>query len=91
MRTEAEAPEALAAHPDYVVVSGWERGPDQDIGADWLRPDADVQRLPDNDTYRIIPYAEAHGYRITHGFCGDAWMRASYAERLCDVVLEPEH
>jgi hypothetical protein len=91
-RTEQEAPATIATHPDVIVVGGMEPGPrDAAITDDWVvRDPAEAYRVPLNDIYRIIPYAEAHGYRETHRFCGDSFMRASYAEQLCEVVLEPQ-
>jgi hypothetical protein len=91
-RIDQQAPATIAAHPDAIVVSGMEPGPrDFAITDDWLaRNPAEAHRIPLNDTYSIIPYAESHGYRETHRFCGDSFMRASYAEQLCEVVLEPK-
>jgi hypothetical protein len=91
-RTDPQAPAAIASHPDVIVVSGMEPGPrDFTITDDWIvRNPAEAHRVPLNDIYSIIPYAEAHGYRETHRFCGDSFMRASYAEQLCEVVLEPK-
>ncbi len=89
-RISAMAPDELRRLPDYVVVSGWDWGADGFISADW---DASVrsERPGDAlaDTYRIVPFYEAHGYHETHRFCGQTWMRFTYAERICDVVLEP--
>lgn len=91
-RIVQQAPATIATHPDVIVVSGMEPGPrDAAITDDWLTRDpADAYRVPLNDIYQVIPYAEAHGYRETHRFCGDSFMRASYAEQLCEVVLEPK-
>jgi hypothetical protein len=91
-RTEREAPATIATHPDVIVVGGMEPGPrDAAITDDWIVSDpAEASSVPMSDTYGIIPYAEAHGYRETHRFCGDSFMRASYAEQLCEVVLEPK-
>jgi hypothetical protein len=90
-RTNPQAPATIATHPDVIVVAGMEPGPrDFAITDDWIvRDPAEAHRVPLNDIYRVIPYAEAHGYRETHRFCGDSFMRASYAEQLCEVVLEP--
>ena len=90
-RTERQAPATIATHPDVIVVSGMEPGPrDFSITDDWLvRDPAEAPRMPLGDGFRIIPYAEAHGYRETHRFCGESFMRASYAEQLCEVVLQP--
>jgi hypothetical protein len=91
VRTEAQAPATIATHPDVIVVSGMEYGPrDAAITDDWIEPSpAEMRQVPLNDIYRIVPYAEAHGYRETHRFCGQSFMRDSYAENLCEVVLQP--
>jgi hypothetical protein len=63
---------------------------DANITDDWIAPNlAQERRTPLNDVYGIIPFAEAHGYRETHRFCGRSFMRAAYAEELCEVALEP--
>jgi hypothetical protein len=92
VRTEAQAPATIATHPDVIVVSGMEYGPrDAAITDDWIEPSpAEMHQVPLNDVYHIIPYAEAHGYRETHRFCGGSFMRASWAENLCEVVLQPK-
>jgi hypothetical protein len=91
-RIVQQAPSVIATHPDVIVVGGMEPGPrDAAITDDWIvRDPALAYRVPLNDTYSVIPYAEAHGYRETHRFCGNAFMRASYSEQLCEVVLEPQ-
>ncbi len=91
VRTDRQAPAAIAARPDVLVLGqmGW--GPqDGHIEDDWIPPEPSEsphQRL--SDRYRIIPFAEAHGYRITHRFCGKAFMRDGYAERLCETAMQP--
>ncbi|HTV13151.1 MAG TPA: hypothetical protein VME68_00460 [Acidobacteriaceae bacterium] len=92
VRTVQQAPATIATHPDVIVVAGMEPGMrDAAITDDWIvRDPAEAYRVPLNDIYQVIPYAEAHGYRETHRFCGESFMRASYAEQLCEVVLEPK-
>ncbi|HEY0786177.1 MAG TPA: hypothetical protein VGD62_09930, partial [Acidobacteriaceae bacterium] len=93
-RTDQTAPAELRRRPQYVVVGGFAWGDNADITADWV-PAAEREEKSEGsssgmgDLYRILPYAEGHGYRETHRFCGHAWMRAGYSELLCDVVLEP--
>jgi hypothetical protein len=86
LRVDQRAPATIATHPDYVVVGTWTWSPrNGDISFDWVAGD----ELPDADLYGIIPWAETHGYRVTHRFCGRSFMRDGYAEELCDVILEP--
>lgn len=90
-RTVEEAPATIATHPDIIVVGGWDwSARNGAILDDWVPADPDnLNRVPMNDSYQVIPYAEAHGYRETHRFCGHAFIRAGYAEYLCQAVLEP--
>ena len=83
------APQVLAQHPDFIVVGGFELGPESAITTDWYPADAGPPGVIMNDDAGIVPYFEAHGYRLTHVFCGKGWMRGSYGERLCNRVLEP--
>jgi hypothetical protein len=91
VRTDQQAPATIATHPDIIVASGMEvSAHDANITDDWIAPNlAQERRVPLNDVYGIIPFAEAHGYRETHRFCGRSFMRAAYAEELCEVALEP--
>ena len=93
LRTNQEAPATIATHPDLIVVGGfdWDAS-DGSITDDWIVPDlSELNRVPLNDVFGIIPYAEAHGYRETHRFCGHAFMRDGYSEYLCQIALEPTH
>ena len=74
-----------------IVVGGWNWSEhDADISEDWVPPDlATLNSLPLNEAFHILPYAEQHGYRETHRFCGHAFMRNGYSEELCEVALEP--
>jgi hypothetical protein len=91
VRTVQGAPATIATRPDVIVASGMEPSAhDANITDDWIAPNlAQERRTPLNDVYGIIPFAEAHGYRETHRFCGRSFMRAAYAEELCEVALEP--
>lgn len=92
VRVNQQAPATIATHPDIIVVGGWDWSPRNGaILDDWIPADPDnLNRVPLNDGYRVIPYAEAHGYRETHRFCGHAFIRDGYAEHLCQVILQPE-
>jgi len=91
VRTVQQAPATIATHPDVIVVGRMEAGlRDGNISDDWVTPDAsDNGPFALGDRYQIIPYAEAHGYRVTHEFCGHSFMRDGWAEELCQVALEP--
>ena len=90
-RTDPQAPLAWRAHPDYVIVGGFEWGDQAEITADWSAWAEERGAMPElGDDYRILPWYKAHGYRETHRFCGHAWMRMGYSELLCDVVLQPQ-
>lgn len=92
VRTDPSAPATLATHPDLIVIGGFNSSPrNATITDDWIAPDrADLNRIPLNDDYGILPYAEAHGYRVTHRFCGRSFMRDGYAEELCQLALQPK-
>jgi hypothetical protein len=90
-RIDARAPFAIATHPDVIVVGGWNWSEhNADVSEDWVKPNlATLNSVPLNDAFYIIPYAEAHGYRETHRFCGHAFLRSGYSEELCQVALQP--
>jgi hypothetical protein len=90
-RSDARAPFAIATHPDVIVLGGWDWGEhNADISEDWVQPDlATLNSVPLNDAFHVVDYAEAHGYQETHRFCGHAFMRSGYSERLCEVALQP--
>ncbi|HTV13177.1 MAG TPA: hypothetical protein VME68_00600 [Acidobacteriaceae bacterium] len=86
---DAEAPAVVATHPDFIVYGGANVDPRQgELIDDWYRNDE--PDVPLGDTYGVLAYAESHGYRETHRFCGHAWMRNGYSEELCQVILEPK-
>ncbi|HEX4007653.1 MAG TPA: hypothetical protein VHX60_15875 [Acidobacteriaceae bacterium] len=91
VRTNQQAPATIATHPDIIVVGGEEQGVrNARISDDWIPADpSTLRRGPLGDSYGVIAYAEAHGYRETHRFCGQSWMRDGWAEKLCEVALEP--
>jgi hypothetical protein len=90
-RNDARAPFAIATHPDVIVYGGWNWSEhNADISEDWVKPNlAELNSVPLNDAFHIVDYAEAHGYRETHRFCGHAFLRSGYSEELCQVALEP--
>lgn len=92
VRIDQQAPATIATRPDVLVLGQMRWGlRDGNIDADWMPADAE-QAADDrlSDEYRIIPYAEARGYRITHRFCGMALMRNGYSEQLCETAMQPE-
>ena len=90
-RVVQQAPATIATHPDILVVGRWTANPrNGNLIDDWLPGDPDTRdAIPLNDNYGILAYAEAHGYRETHRFCGRAFMRDGYSELLCQIALEP--
>ena len=90
-RNDARAPFAIATHPDVIVFGGWNWSEhNADVSEDWIKPNLDtLNSVPLNDAFHIIDYAEAHGYRETHRFCGHAFLRSGYSEELCQVALQP--
>jgi hypothetical protein len=90
-RINQQAPATIATHPDIVVVGRWTANPrNGNILDDWLPSDPETRDpIPLNDDYGILAYAEAHGYRETHRFCGHTFMRDGYDERLCQIALQP--
>ncbi len=91
VRIDQEAQQTIARHPDIIILGGFDWSErNSTITDDWLRPDpTELDRVPLNDTFQILPYAEAHGYRETHRFCGHAFMRQGYSETECQVALQP--
>lgn len=91
-RNDARAPITIATHPDVIIFGGWnwsERN--ADISEDWVHPDSSrLNIIPLNDQFGIIPYAEKHGYKVTHRFCGHGFLRSGYAEEYCQVALQPD-
>ncbi len=90
MRSYSTVEDVLAAHPHFIIIGGYESGPDAEIERDWQPRTPPVPGVVLNDTFGIARYFEANGYRPARVFCGHSWMRNSYAEELCDTVLEPE-
>lgn len=90
-RVSPAAPATIATHPDVLVVGGFDTSSHNGtVTDDWVTPNpAELNRIPLDDEYGILAYAEAHGYRETHRFCGHAFMRDGYSELLCQVALEP--
>lgn len=90
-RNDARAPFAIATRPDVIVYGGWDWSENNaDISEDWIKPNPErLNEVPLNDAFHIVDYAEAHGYRETHRFCGHAFLRSGYSEKLCQVALQP--
>lgn len=88
-QSTADAPEAIAQHPQFLVVGVWVWSPvNSSVAYDWDGPEAGLNAVWMQDNYRIVAYAEAHGYRVRHIFCGEQFMRWSDSERACNIVLE---
>ncbi len=79
----------LARHPAFIVIGGYENGPEAEITRDWQPVTPPVPGVTLNDLFQVRQYFAVRGYRTTHVFCGKSSMRAGYAERLCDTVMEP--
>ncbi len=89
MRNYMTVQQVLAQRPDFIIVGGLEAGPDAEIMHDWLTIPVVSPKIPRGDIFLVKEYFEARGYGETHLFCGHIWMRATYAEEICDTVLEP--
>jgi hypothetical protein len=89
MRTYGTVEQALSQHPSFIVIGGFESGHDAEITRDWLPNDPPMPGIVLNDAFHITQFFENNGYHPTHVFCGHSWMRSTYAEQLCDTVLEP--
>ncbi len=81
--------DALARHPAFIVVGTFESGPQGEITRDWEPAEPVDSPSPFGDGYGYARFYQAHGYRQTHVFCGRSDMRSSYAEQMCNIVLEP--
>lgn len=92
--TNADAPKAIAAHPDYLVIGGVLDHEEENLWHGWrYLSGKQISEGPMgifSDDYHIVDYAKAHGYRETHRFCGLAPMRAGSYEELCQIILEPQ-
>ncbi len=89
MRSYRTAQQVLAGHPEFIVIGGFDSGPDGEIPRDWEPVTPPVEGVVLNDSYAVAQFFERNGYRPARVFCGHSWMRATYAELLCDTVLEP--
>ncbi len=89
MRNHSMVRDDLARHPQFVVVSTVEPGPDAEVTRDWAAASLPEPGVMLGDGFGVARYFEQHGYRPTHIFCGRSSMRGTYAERMCDTVLEP--
>ena len=89
MRTYGTVEGALAQHPDFIVMGGYENGHDAEVTRDWEPVTPPAPGVTLNDRFFITRFFEDRGYQPTHVFCGRSWMRSTYAEMLCNTVLEP--
>ncbi len=90
MRTYSTVEQALSQHPSFIVIGGFESGPDAEVTRDWQPNDKPTPGVVLNDEFHVAQFFETNGYHPTRVFCGHSWMRSSYAEELCDTVLEPD-
>jgi len=76
--------EALAQHPD-VVVAGDLITREELVFNQWITilPAGTHPYLP------MLQFWQQHGYRITHRFCGDRFVRMGVSDTFCEVILEP--
>jgi hypothetical protein len=75
---------AVAAHPAAVVAAEYIEGK-EDMLNQWLTiaPPGRVQHT------QMIQFWQQQGYRETHRFCGERFMRMGVANTVCEVVMEP--
>ncbi len=90
LRNYSLVSDVAAQHPAFIVLGGFATGPDGEITRDWQPITPAVPGVVLNDSFQVARYFEQRGYRVTHVFCGHSYMRGSYAELLCDTVLEPD-
>ncbi len=90
MRSYETVQATLARHPDFIVIGGFETGPDAEITRDWLPAAPPLPGIQLGDTFFVADYYRHNGYHTARVFCGNSWMRSTYAERICDTVLEPD-
>jgi hypothetical protein len=76
--------EVLAQHPDAVVVGDIITG-NEVVFDQWMAT------LPadGHPNASMLAYWQAHGYRVTHTFCGERFIRLGVADTLCEDILEP--
>jgi hypothetical protein len=76
--------EALAQHPDVVVAGDFiPRG--ESVANQWLT----IVPAGQHPYAPMLEFWQQNGYRITHRFCGDKFMRLGVTDSFCEVILEP--
>jgi hypothetical protein len=90
MRTIATVEQVLAQRPEFIVIGGFQPGPDAEITRDWLTNTPPEPGVRLGDIYSVGEYFRQHGYHETHLFCGHSWMRTSFAEQDCESILEQD-
>lgn len=88
-RSYTTAPQILTRHPNFIVIGGYQPGPDAEITRDWLPNTPPEPGIRLGDAFFISNYFHHHGYRETHLFCGHSWMRTTWSEQDCASILEP--
>jgi hypothetical protein len=77
--------EALLQHPDAVVTV------DFIIRDDFLYDQWRPIVPPGRHIYvGMTEFWQDHGYRITHRFCGDRFVRLGVSHTVCELIMEPE-
>ncbi len=89
LRNYSTVADVAAQRPALIVIGGFATGPEGEITRDWQPVTPALPGIVLNDSFQVGRYFEHRGYRVTHVFCGHSYMRTSYAELLCDTVLEP--
>ena len=90
LRNYTTVADVAAQHPALIVIGGFATGPEGEITRDWQPITPALRGVVLNDSFQVAQYFERDGYQVTHVFCGHSYMRGSYAELLCDTVLEPQ-
>ena len=77
--------EALAQHPDVVVVADLTQQQDS-LYNQW----AEEAPAGFHPSAGMLRFWEEHGYRETHRFCGERYMRAGSDNSVCEVLFESD-
>ncbi len=88
IRSYQPVEQTLVLHPRFIVVSTVQPGPEGEVTRDWLPAPPPLPGVVLGDQFGFADWFTRRGYHRTKLFCGESLMRASYAERLCDIVLE---
>jgi hypothetical protein len=89
-RSYTTVDQVLSQHPSFIVIGGYQPGPDAEITRDWFPNTPPEPGVRLGDAFFISNYFRHHGYRETHLFCGHSWMRTTWSEQDCASILEPD-